>query len=398
MSETKTRQQVILLHGSSEFTLAKAQEKVLAQGELVIEHGENGVKLHTLDKDNKLATFINEAAINTKIDGVQTTVEQHTESINGLKETVGDATKGLVMDVNAHALAIQELRESLGIETPGEGELDTTLSGRIAALEATVGGETSGLVYDFKEHKEAYEEFVEAYNGKIEAVDGHIEAVTEMLAGYSNNKTVASDVAAAKTEVKALVKEGETANKYVSVTSSTGDKNQTIYSIDVTGFADGEAFDEVAEQVKTLIGNDATKSVRTIANEELAAKLLSGEADADFKTLQELAAWLENHPEDVATMNSERAVLEAALGTFVSRTDDGLANGTQTVSEKFASVDETVEDIGERLVTVEGNYIKTITVNTPSGVKVEAVKDGDGKYTNTWNFDFSEIVINGGEY
>ena len=398
MSETKKRQQVILLHGSEAFTSQKASENNLVKGELVIEHGANGVKLHTLDKDNNIATFINEAAIDGKIGTVQKAVETNAENIETLQGVVGGADSGLVMNVNAHALAIKQLQDSLGIETPGEGEEDLTLSGRIATLEITVGDANSGLVKKVADNHTAFETHVETYTAEMTAVNGHMSAVNAILAGYDGDgDTVASDVAAAKTEVQKA-----STSKYVSVTSATGDNNQTIYSIDVTGLADGKAFDEVAEKVTTLFGDDATnKSVRTIANEEL-ARILIDEADNgavdNFKTLTDLANWLEQHPEDVVTMNSERAALETALGNFVSRTDGVLVAGTQTVSAKFDSVDEAVEGIDERLTTVEGDYIKAITANTTSGVTVEAVKNGEGKYTNTWNFDFSEIVINGGEY
>jgi hypothetical protein len=43
--------------------------------------------------------------------------------------------------------------------------------------------------------------------------------------------------------------------------------------------------DEVVARLDTLIGTDEGKSVRTIANEELAAQLLSDSADASFTTL-----------------------------------------------------------------------------------------------------------------
>ena len=48
---------------------------------------------------------------------------------------------------------------------------------------------------------------------------------------------------------------------------------------------------------------DKGKAIRTIAIEELSYQLLSDKAEADFKTLQELGAWIEDHPENVAEMN-----------------------------------------------------------------------------------------------
>jgi hypothetical protein len=66
--------------------------------------------------------------------------------------------------------------------------------------------------------------------------------------------------------------------------------------------------DKEANILHNLIGEDEEKTVRQIANEELAAQLLSGEAEASFETLQDLAAWLEDHPEDVAAINAAIAL------------------------------------------------------------------------------------------
>ena len=46
--------------------------------------------------------------------------------------------------------------------------------------------------------------------------------------------------------------------------------------------------------VTTLIGSDTGKSVRTIANEELAAQLIPEGAKDSLNTLQEIADWIQN--------------------------------------------------------------------------------------------------------
>jgi len=81
-------------------------------------------------------------------------------------------------------------------------------------------------------------------------------------------------------------------------------------------------------KVSTLIGSDTNKSVRTIANEELAAQLIPENAQEALDTLQEIAAWIQEHPEEAAAINAK---LE--LGTY----DD---NGTQ---KQYATVKAYVE-------------------------------------------------------
>ena len=56
--------------------------------------------------------------------------------------------------------------------------------------------------------------------------------------------------------------------------------------------------------VDTLIGTDTGKSVRTIANEELAAQLIPEGAQESLNTLTEIAQWIQDHPDDAAAMES----------------------------------------------------------------------------------------------
>ena len=78
-----------------------------------------------------------------------------------------------------------------------------------------------------------------------------------------------------------------------------------------------KAIETEKNKIDVLIGNDKDKSARTIANEELAEQLLSDDAEASFKTLQELAAWIENHPEDAATINATLQQLQRDLKSEV---------------------------------------------------------------------------------
>ena len=55
--------------------------------------------------------------------------------------------------------------------------------------------------------------------------------------------------------------------------------------------------------VNTLIGSDTGKSVREIANEELAAQLIPASAKESLDTLQEIAAWIQDHPDEAAAIN-----------------------------------------------------------------------------------------------
>ncbi len=68
---------------------------------------------------------------------------------------------------------------------------------------------------------------------------------------------------------------------------------------------------DATTQASTLVGEDASKSARTIAAEEV-AKIVDG-ADSSFDTLKEIADWISSHKTDAASMNSAILALEAIV-------------------------------------------------------------------------------------
>ena len=90
----------------------------------------------------------------------------------------------------------------------------------------------------------------------------------------------------------------------------------------------------IKADITTLVGTDAGKSVRKIANEELAAQLIAEGATESLDTLQEIAAWIQSHPEDAAAMNAAIEALQAIVdgiggegekATVVAYVDDAIA-------------------------------------------------------------------------
>lgn len=74
--------------------------------------------------------------------------------------------------------------------------------------------------------------------------------------------------------------------------------------------------------VDTLIGSDTGKSVRTIANEELAAQLIPESAQESLDTLAKIAAWIQEHPDDAATMNAAITKLNGIVAGIGGEEDD----------------------------------------------------------------------------
>ena len=107
----------------------------------------------------------------------------------------------------------------------------------------------------------------------------------------------------------------------------------------------------VSGKVTTLVGDDANKSVRTIANEELAKQLIADGAKESLDTLAEIAAWIQNHPDDASAMNQAIIDLEALVGT--------LPEGV-TATTVVGYIQEVVATEKARAEGIEGGLAKRI--------------------------------------
>lgn len=133
----------------------------------------------------------------------------------------------------------------------------------------------------------------------------------------------------------------------------------------------------ISGKVNTLIGTDANKSVRTIANEELAAQLIPENADESLNTLQEIAAWIQDHPDDASAMNQAITALQNKVGTIP--TEGVTATNIVGYIQELVNAEESratgAEDaLGARLTTLEGNVGTGGTVeNKIATAKQEAI-------------------------
>lgn len=118
-------------------------------------------------------------------------------------------------------------------------------------------------------------------------------------------------------------------------------KNYVDSEIDILEGIDAglrEDVDNNISKLNTLINEDPNKSVRTIANEELAKQLLGdNNAEDNFKTLQDLAAWLEDHPEDVEDMNTRISENTSAI-TTLNKTDGTVGSVKKTVDDAISNL------------------------------------------------------------
>ena len=115
--------------------------------------------------------------------------------------------------------------------------------------------------------------------------------------------------------------------------------------------------------VDTLIGTDTGKSVRTIANEELAAQLIPEGAQESLDTLTEIAQWIQDHPDDAAAMNTAIARLNGIVAG-IGGEDDDYATVMAAIEGKIAAA---LTDISEGATKVEAS-------ETNGNIKIDGVE------------------------
>lgn len=217
----------------------------------------------------------------------------------------------------------------------GEGSFDKAIKDAIGELKV---GETSYATV---------KAYVDALNAAVlKIIHGETGSLEDL------NTTDKSNLVAAINEVAgnvAAVDYSGKADKVVSATSGNfagldaegnltdsgkkaSDFDEAGAAAAVSGYSEGETpktVKEVATEVATLVGDDASKSVRTIANEELAKQLIAEGAAESLNTLQEIAAWIQQHPKDAAEMNTNITNLQTQVG----KEADGEAVATGLVKD-----------------------------------------------------------------
>lgn len=198
----------------------------------------------------------------------------------------------------------------------------------------------------------------------LTTVDSRISAAINNLDATVGSTSFSQNTSSAVTTAHVAVQVTEANGKLTKVTVAEND------------IASASALSTLDGKVTTLIGNDANTSVRAIANNELAKVLLADGDDPhgavkNFATLQELAAWLEQHPEDAAAMNKD---IKAIKDSYVSSLTDNATyielnntKGSITLTDtalqtKINGLEQAISNAAAAGVTSFGGKTGAITV------------------------------------
>jgi len=214
-----------------------------------------------------------------------------------------------------------------------------------------------------------------------EALDGRLDTIEATL---GKSGTIGSDVADLKTRMTSA--EGDIdALEALHATGKTvaQEVSDGITALNLASTYAGKAYEG---KVDTLIGSDTNKSVRTIANEELAAQLIPENAAADLNELHEIAAWIQSHPGDAATMNA--AITDLQTKTTLGndpKTGEEYTTVKGYVDDQIATVNSDASTLGGRVDTLEAN-VGTDGVDPATGStvwsRINDLEDGLGESTD----------------
>lgn len=269
------------------------------------------------------------AVIDSKDATTLKSAKDYADSLAGNYDAAGTA------ETKVQELANGQVKTNTAAITKLNGDAKTEGSVAKAVADAQAGLETKISAADSK----AAAAQTAADNAKkaADAVDAKVGVVPEGSTVIAEIQKI-KDTAYNDTEVRGLIK--------------TNADNITK----LTGRADA-----VDGKVTTLVGDDAGKSARAIANEELAKQLIPENASESLDTLQEIAAWIQDHPKDSSAMNAAISALKTKVGD--------IPEGA-TATTIVAYIKELVDAEKTRATGVEGGL--------DTRVKAVEAKLGDG--------------------
>lgn len=221
-------------------------------------------------------------------------------------------------------------------------------------------------------------------------IEADISAVeSKATAAQSSADAAQSDVDALEAKV-GTVPDGSTVMGIITNIQENAYDDTTVKALIQTNADDIDALETrataVEGKVATLIGSDVDKSVRTIANEELATQLIPENAKESLDTLSEIAAWIQAHPDDASAMNQSIENLKTLVGTIpegatsttISAYIQEAVNAEETRAESVESgLDTRLEAVETKLGDGTGSVTEQI-----STAKSEAISEATATATS----------------
>ena len=333
--------------------------------------------------------------------------------IGDIKLTNGADLLAAVDRIAVNESDISVIKAQLDDLTGNEGGGDNSLTDLISALQTRVGSVEGALETETQRAKAAEQELsqnISGFNENLNALSQLVNTnetdiekkVADLLASIQANTGNISDLQGAVNSIGGKV--------------TTNESNIKTLQGDIT---------ELEGLIDTLTGGDKDKTIRAIAIEVLVEQLLADGNTENFETLQQLAAWLADHPEEAAEMNlaiqenakeitslkgvvqSHESVIEelqrkvnelnssdnGALAQAKAYTDEKVAEVTNSLSNHITSTTTILEtltsDVSKNKEDIQVIMDPTSGLLAQAQAKIKELSDslGTAAYKNVEDFD-----------
>lgn len=306
------------------------------------------------------------AAIDSKDAATLKSAKDYADSLAGNYDAVGTA------ETKVQELANGQVKTNTAAISKLNGDAKTEGSVAKAVADAQAGLETKISAADAKAAgAQTAVDNLKTYVGTIP--DG---ATSTDVVSYVNEKTagIATDASLGELKKRVDTAEGDIKTAKADITALQG------------------RADAVDGKVTALVGEDAGKSARTIANEELTKQLIPEGAKESLDTLQEIAAWIQKHPDDASAMNAAISALKTKVGdipegatstTIVAYIKELVDAEKVRATGAESGLDTRVKAVEAKLGDGEGSVAKQIeaAVKVETDARVAADSALDGKIT-----------------
>lgn len=327
-----------------------------------------------------------------------------------VKAYIAEKDTKVLSDAKAYSDSLAENYEAAGVAATKVAELANGAvkanTDAIAKLngDATTEGSVAKAVADAKTLIDADVDAVEGKADAAQAAADAADAKAVALAGKVGEVPEGSTVMGIITNIQ------ENAYDDTELRGLIGDNTDAIDAVEARTT-------EAEAKLTALIGEDAGKSARTIANEELAKQLIAEGAKESLDTLEEIAAWIQAHPDDASAMNKAISDLATLVGTLpegVSATtivgyiqeavaaeksraegvENGLDNRLQAVENKLGSGEGSVAS----MIAAAKSEAITEAVNQATAKDTQVLTDAKA-YTDkkVGEIDLTGITANAGK-
>lgn len=306
------------------------------------------------------------AAIDSKDAATLKSAKDYADSLAGNYDAAGTA------ETKVQELANGQVKTNTAAITKLNGDAKTDGSVAKAVADAQAGLETKISAADAKAAgAQTAVDNLKTYVGTIP--EG---ATSKDVVSYVNEKTagIATDASLGVLKKRVDTAEGDIKTAKADITALQG------------------RADAVEGKVAALVGEDAGKSARTIANEELTKQLIPEGAKESLDTLQEIAAWIQKHPDDASAMNAAISALKTKVGdipegatstTIVAYIKELVDAEKVRATGAEGGLDTRVKAVEAKLGSGEGSVAKQIeaAVKAETDARVAADSALDGKIT-----------------